>query len=318
MSDTRELCQRLAAPFDPDVIDWKPQTVKGDRALAVAYIDARAVGSRLDEVLGVFGWETRFEDHPSGSVICHLTVHDAESGRSVTKSDVGTPSDQPDKGDKLKAAYSDALKRAAVHFGVGRYLYQLPSQWCDYDSQKKRFTRTPSLPAWAMPAKNGHSRPQEAAQEPPKQKPTSEPDITTAAFVDALRKMDAYLWDHRYVSEPGHLNAAVKERAKAKGWEEHPAKWPEGARRVALKWAQGTVAQIEAGFSDAYRSAVKWIVEAGDPGELEAVKGTIQANGKKPYQDGEWQRIQDLIEAREEILNEAAGRAVDNTEEVPA
>ena len=43
--------------------------------------------------------------------------------------DVGAPSEQPDGGDRLKAAFSDALKRAAVKFGIGRYLYRLPQQW---------------------------------------------------------------------------------------------------------------------------------------------------------------------------------------------
>jgi hypothetical protein len=40
----------------------------------------------------------------------------------LTKVDVGGPSEQPDGGDWLKAAFSDALKRAAVKFGVGRHL----------------------------------------------------------------------------------------------------------------------------------------------------------------------------------------------------
>ena len=49
----------------------------------------------------------------------------------------------------MKAAFSDALKRAAVKFGVGRYLYRLPAQWLDYDSQKRQFARPPTLPDWA-------------------------------------------------------------------------------------------------------------------------------------------------------------------------
>ena len=67
----------------------------------------------------------------------------------VTKMDVGGPSEQPDGGDRMKAAFSDALKRAAVKFGVGRYLYRLPSQWVDYDAHRKQFVRTPTLPAFA-------------------------------------------------------------------------------------------------------------------------------------------------------------------------
>ncbi|MGH7226293.1 MAG: Rad52/Rad22 family DNA repair protein, partial [Gemmataceae bacterium] len=58
-----------------------------------------------------------------------------------------------------------ALKRAAVKFGIGRYLYRLPSQWVDYDPQKRQFARTPTLPPSALPkpkkaaAKNGPPMP---------------------------------------------------------------------------------------------------------------------------------------------------------------
>src|SRR5207248_98234 len=65
----------------------------------------------------------------------------------VTKVDVGSPSEQPDEHDRVKAAFSDALKRAAVKFGVGRYLYRLPSTWCDYDPQKRQLRQLPSLPS---------------------------------------------------------------------------------------------------------------------------------------------------------------------------
>jgi len=67
------------------------------------------------------------------------------------KTDVGSPSEQPDDGDRLKAAFSDALKRAAIKLGIGRYLYRLPRQWVDYDPQSKQFAKTPMLPAWALP-----------------------------------------------------------------------------------------------------------------------------------------------------------------------
>src|SRR5207244_2735797 len=45
----------------------------------------------------------------------------------------------------LKSAVSDALKRCAVHFGIGRYLYYLPRVWAPYDPQKRRFLETPRL-----------------------------------------------------------------------------------------------------------------------------------------------------------------------------
>src|SRR5881275_1046881 len=62
----------------------------------------------------------------TGSMMCRLRLRLGDEW--VTKVDVGGPSEQPDGGDRLKAAFSDALKRAAVKFGIGRYLYRLPSR----------------------------------------------------------------------------------------------------------------------------------------------------------------------------------------------
>ena len=86
---------------------------------------------------------------PDSSVQCRLRVR--IHGEWIAKADVGAPSDQPDGGDRLKAAFSDALKRAAVKFGIGRYLYGLPPSWTDYDPTKRQFTSRPHLPEWAMP-----------------------------------------------------------------------------------------------------------------------------------------------------------------------
>ncbi|MHB1421867.1 MAG: Rad52/Rad22 family DNA repair protein [Gemmataceae bacterium] len=55
-SETQELQQRLAAPFEPSEVKFKPAMVKGNRALALHYVDARAIMDRLDAVVGVDGW----------------------------------------------------------------------------------------------------------------------------------------------------------------------------------------------------------------------------------------------------------------------
>lgn len=163
----------LTAPFGVNEVRFKPQSVKGNRALAIAYIDARLVMDRLDDVLGVENWMDEYEILNDGSVMCRLKLK--LNGEWVTKSDVGSPSEQPDGGDRLKAAFSDALKRAAIKFGIGRYLYRLPAVWCDYDPQKKQFTQQPQLPHWALPAKqpkkqpppNPYGEPQDAPAVPP-------------------------------------------------------------------------------------------------------------------------------------------------------
>jgi hypothetical protein len=145
------LTQALSAPFDPANVKFKPAVVSGSRALALAYVDARAIQDRLDEVLGVEGWQDDYEALADGSVICRLKLKLGQ--RWITKVDVGGPSEQPDGGDRMKAAFSDALKRAAVKFGIGRYLYRLPSQWVDYDPQRRQFVQPPKLPPMALPAR---------------------------------------------------------------------------------------------------------------------------------------------------------------------
>ena len=51
----KELSLSLTAPFPPDAVHFKPVTVKANRTLAVAYLDACTVMQRLDTVCGVGG-----------------------------------------------------------------------------------------------------------------------------------------------------------------------------------------------------------------------------------------------------------------------
>lgn len=200
--DPTEIVKALAAPFDPKDVKWKPQAVKGERALAVAYVTARGVMERLDAVLGPQNWQDDYEPLPDGNVLCRLKVRfDPSTQEWITKADVGGPSEQPDSGDRGKSAVSDSLKRAAVKLGVGRYLYRLPSQWCDYDPVKRLFRQTPGLPAWAMPGGSRPAAPQTAvtqAQPAAGPKATAEQldrlltlatakKITPAAFAERLK-----------------------------------------------------------------------------------------------------------------------------------
>jgi hypothetical protein len=149
-ADVDKLAEALAAPFDPSEVKFKPQTVSGNRALAVPFVDARVIQDRLDDVLGTRNWQDSYECLPDGAVVCRLRIRLGEEW--ITKEDVGGQSEQPDEGDRRKAAFSDALKRAAVKYGIGRYLYRLKPQWVDYDPQKRQFVRQPSLPASALPS----------------------------------------------------------------------------------------------------------------------------------------------------------------------
>ncbi len=103
-----ELTGALAAPFDAREVRFKPAVVSGNRALALAYVDARVIQDRLDDVLGVTGWQDEYECLPDGSVVCRLRLRLGDEW--ITKMDVGGPSEQPDEGDRRKAAFSDALE----------------------------------------------------------------------------------------------------------------------------------------------------------------------------------------------------------------
>ena len=116
-TDAKQLSLALTAPFPADAVHWKPLSVKGSRALAAAYLDARAVMQRLDCVFGVGGWKDAYTLTGGGSVVCTLSVK--IDGEWIDKTDVGSPSELPDDGDKLKAAFSDALKHAAIKLGIG-------------------------------------------------------------------------------------------------------------------------------------------------------------------------------------------------------
>lgn len=119
-----DIFTRLAEPFDPAVISWRPgQTTKDkSKAKALAYLDARDVMRRLDDVVGAANWQDRYEFHGPRTV-CYLSIR--VDGEWITKADGAGDSDV----EAEKGAISDALKRAAVKWGVGRYLYDIDSPW---------------------------------------------------------------------------------------------------------------------------------------------------------------------------------------------
>lgn len=229
----RALQLALAAPFESKDVKFKPQIVKGNRCLAMAYIDARLVQDRLDDVVGVENWQDSYKILPDGSVMCRLRVRIGD--RWIKKTDVGSPSEQPDGGDRLKAAVSDALKRAAVKFGIGRYLYRLSAQWVDYDPVKKQIVQIPQLPAFALPKAKMQK------------KPTQTPVATVATVPitpekqkeneEALREkniQDAKQWDV-LISDPSldELNGYLP-KLKIMHEEIKGACW-EKAQQVALR-----------------------------------------------------------------------------------
>jgi hypothetical protein len=108
----------------------------------------------------------------------------------------------------MKAAFSDALKRAAVKFGVGRYLYRLPAQWVDYDPVKRQFARTPTLPPFALPKRRS------AVTQSPESGPKSLPGRKEVAASDHRMPADGDELQQRLLDYESKL---VDEGVCAKG-----------------------------------------------------------------------------------------------------
>lgn len=169
----KELVTKLRAPFKPEDISWKPQTVdyKGKTALAVAYADPRAYADRLNEVLGVGGWSDSYhfiatpfnkyvkgkvawgdkpatEDKqiPGNKVLCVATIDIKEFDIRISSTGDSDASDD----NAATSAEAQAFKRAAMKIGLGRYLYELPKVTARFD-KGKWLDGPPALPDWALP-----------------------------------------------------------------------------------------------------------------------------------------------------------------------
>lgn len=155
------LFKKLSIPFPASKVHWRIGNKSKDKnkASALAYIDARDVMDRLDAVVGAENWKDDYTaesprkvrkyckktnayyyEEICGRVKCMLSIR-SEGGEWITKSDAaGETNVEGEKG-----GYSDALKRAAVKFGIGRDLYKIKSFYYPIDEWGK-FTETPKLP----------------------------------------------------------------------------------------------------------------------------------------------------------------------------
>ena len=112
----------LQKEFPKSAIHWRAQQIRNKRALALAYIDARDVMNRLDECIGPENWQDAYHQ-ADGRTFCRISIRIGDEW--VSKSDgAGDTQVEGEKG-----AISDAFKRAAVKWGIGRYLYAMPAPW---------------------------------------------------------------------------------------------------------------------------------------------------------------------------------------------
>lgn len=125
MNKLREIQEKLKVeiPFK-----WRVQSFSKYKAQAtcVAYIDSRDVQDILDSSCV---WSDRYYSE-GGLLFCEITIY--ADGREYKRTDTGSESNV----DKQKGHSSDAFKRAAVKFGVGRFLYSKPMQYVTADAIK--------------------------------------------------------------------------------------------------------------------------------------------------------------------------------------
>ena len=138
----KELVAALEVPFDPSQIEWRVMntTKNGQpmRGQVVPYADQRAYTDRLNALFTPAGWTRKYAIHTSANfersqdkktvakvlVSCELTIFGVGSHSATGEEFADDPN-------ALTAAEAQAFKRAAVCFGLGRYLYYFTGSWVD-------------------------------------------------------------------------------------------------------------------------------------------------------------------------------------------
>lgn len=161
---------KLAEPFHSDDIEWRigsSGTSNGKVwARCFAYVTNRSVMQRLDDVCGPGNWKVEFREYDGGKdhhgALCGISIRVSEEW--VTKWDGANSTDV----EPIKGGLSDAMKRAAVQWGIGRYLYKLEEGFALISMQRQQgynygkakdgtvfYWLPPQLPAWALPGEAG-------------------------------------------------------------------------------------------------------------------------------------------------------------------
>jgi hypothetical protein len=140
------LQQKLECPLPASRVSWRigRKTTDKKKAQLLAYIDARDVMEVLDRAAGFENWQCRYTLSDAGLLICEVGLR--IGGEWLWRANgAGDTQVEAEKG-----KCSDAFKRAAVVWGVGRYLYGLESPWVEID-QYGKWKKDPELPSWATP-----------------------------------------------------------------------------------------------------------------------------------------------------------------------
>ncbi|CAB4144324.1 DNA repair protein Rad52/59/22 [uncultured Caudovirales phage] len=115
---SKDIASALLAPFEEKDLKHRP----GRAGMTFTYADARAVAQRLDDVLGIEGWQFEVKVADGARNVVHGSLAVVIGGKTTIRQDFGYPNSAQDD-EPLKSAASDALRRCAAQLGVGRSLY---------------------------------------------------------------------------------------------------------------------------------------------------------------------------------------------------
>lgn len=209
MTQDQHPWEALRAPFPEDQLELKPQPLKRNdekkgrcgedafasadgmhcggwhaRAIHLTYVGHAGITDRLNEVCGEANWSLEPLSYGpdglpvirNGQLWVKLTIW------GITKIEVG---DADGRGgyEEGKVIWSDALKRAAMRFGIGTYL------WSKSDKAKALIERTDAEPVQQPAQRSQRSRP---AQERPQEDPWAIAPLrpTGKAAIDAAVRAD--------------------------------------------------------------------------------------------------------------------------------
>lgn len=129
---TQEDIKKLSAEFPKESLGVKVQSLSKDKtkAMLILYASHTDVMVRLELVDPAWSSTVLHEWWEPASETYYVKMR--LSLRGITRENVGD-------GREPKAAYSDALKRCAMLFGVGRVFYDSRPVWVPYDETKDRY-----------------------------------------------------------------------------------------------------------------------------------------------------------------------------------
>ena len=209
---------KLKEPFPAEDIEWRLQSCgsnsRGVYAICLAYVTNRAIMNRLDEVVGPENWKNEYTKGPDGGVLCGLSIR--INGEFITKWDGAENTNI----EATKGGLSGSMKRAAVQWGIGRYLYYLDEGFATILNEKSsegNYGKTkegvkfkwlpPELPAWALPG--GKGKPEPIGYKKPNQTSnitqSAEPVADDSELIEQTMTLETYIAD-------GNFNETDKRR----------------------------------------------------------------------------------------------------------